>query len=98
QTAYSWAIREGVCSITSIEELNRWLDIRPVKVLFSVVNPIIFPSSQLTRARHAFGYHEGPLSRYTGSRATAWALIAHENSFAITWHRANNTFNAGDSE
>ncbi|WP_159109430.1 formyltransferase family protein [Bradyrhizobium sp. USDA 3458] len=74
-----WAVRSNIPSVASVEELSSFLKAASVDFIFSVANPFILPSDVLGRVRQgAFNYHDGPLPRYAGTRATSWALLAQE--------------------
>ncbi|WP_445222710.1 amino acid adenylation domain-containing protein (plasmid) [Bradyrhizobium sp. Pa8] len=92
-----WAARSNIPSVASVEELSSFLKAAPVDVIFSVANPFILPVDVLGRVRRgAFNYHDGPLPRYAGTRATSWALLAQEAEYAITWHRIDDGVDTGD--
>ncbi|MBE7941750.1 MULTISPECIES: MupA/Atu3671 family FMN-dependent luciferase-like monooxygenase [Ramlibacter] len=56
-------------------------------VLLSIANLRVLPAAVLARARRiALNFHDGPLPRYAGLHATAWALLAGEREHGITWH------------
>ncbi|AEG94152.1 MelG protein (non-ribosomal peptide synthetase)-like protein [Ramlibacter tataouinensis TTB310] len=64
--------------------------------LFSVANLRVLPPSLLARARKlALNFHDGPLPRYAGLNATAWALMAGEKEHGITWHEMTAAVDAG---
>ncbi|MES2481041.1 MAG: MupA/Atu3671 family FMN-dependent luciferase-like monooxygenase [Pseudomonadota bacterium] len=55
--------------------------------LFSVANLRVLPADLIHRAREmAINFHDGPLPRYAGLNATAWALMAGETRHGVTWH------------
>ncbi len=55
--------------------------------LFSVANLRVLPADLIGRARQlAINFHDGPLPRYAGLNATAWALMAGEKQHGVTWH------------
>ncbi|WP_271501946.1 formyltransferase family protein [Bradyrhizobium sp. CCBAU 11357] len=92
-----WAVRSNIPSVASVEELSSFLKEAPVDLIFSVANPFILPADVLGRVRRgAFNYHDGPLPRYAGTRATSWALLAQETDYAITWHRIDDGVDTGD--
>ncbi|MBT1517557.1 hypothetical protein KIP88_45625, partial [Bradyrhizobium sp. SRL28] len=92
-----WAVRSNIPSVASVEELSSFLKAAPVDLIFSVANPFILPADVLGRVRRgAFNYHDGPLPRYAGTRATSWALLAQETEYAITWHRIDDGVDTGD--
>ncbi|MGH2901670.1 MAG: formyltransferase family protein, partial [Solirubrobacteraceae bacterium] len=55
--------------------------------LFSVTNLRVLSDAVLRRPkRAAINFHDGPLPRYAGLYTPAWALIAREPSYGISWH------------
>ncbi len=55
--------------------------------LFSVANLRIIPEPIFrAAARGAVNFHDGPLPRYAGLNAPAWALLAGERTHGVTWH------------
>src|SRR4051812_17860985 len=64
--------------------------------LFSVANLRMLPPALLARAsRMAINFHDGPLPRYAGLNAPAWALLHQEASHGITWHEMAAKVDAG---
>jgi hypothetical protein len=65
--------------------------------LFSIVNFRILDAEILHTPRVlAINYHDGPLPRYAGSHAPAWALRNKEGSHGVTWHVIEERIDAGD--
>ncbi|MBL0422889.1 LLM class flavin-dependent oxidoreductase [Ramlibacter sp. AW1] len=55
--------------------------------LFSVAWLHVLPEDLVRRAgKLALNFHDGPLPRYAGLNATAWALMAGERQHGVTWH------------
>ncbi|ERT10386.1 non-ribosomal peptide synthetase, partial [Photorhabdus temperata] len=93
----TWAARQGIVCVSSVEELHAQIVQHPVDWLFSIVNPIILPMSLIEQIRGgAFNYHNSPLPRYAGSHATSWALLAREAYYAISWHCIEAGVDTGD--
>ena len=44
----------------------------------------------------AINFHDGPLPRYAGLNAPAWAIVAGEARHGVTWHRMVEETDAGD--
>jgi hypothetical protein len=65
--------------------------------LFSIVNFRILDAEILRSPRVlAINYHDGPLPRYAGSHAPAWAYRNKEGSHGVTWHVIEERVDAGD--
>ncbi|WP_306147973.1 MULTISPECIES: MupA/Atu3671 family FMN-dependent luciferase-like monooxygenase [unclassified Roseibium] len=55
--------------------------------LFSIANLRMLPDTVWQRARSgAVNFHDGPLPRYAGLNAPAWAILGGEQHFGVTWH------------
>ena len=65
--------------------------------LFSIINSCILDQHILDLPlKYAINYHDGPLPRYAGLYATAWAIINHEHEHGVTWHQMTTEIDAGD--
>jgi methionyl-tRNA formyltransferase len=59
----------------------------PFDYLFSITNLRIVPAAALALPRcGAVNFHDGPLPRYGGLYAPAWALMDGASEHGITWH------------
>ncbi|MGO4841921.1 formyltransferase family protein, partial [Rhizobiaceae sp. 2RAB30] len=55
--------------------------------LFSAANLRMIPDAVWRKARSgAANFHDGPLPRYAGLNAPAWAILEGETSHGVTWH------------
>ncbi|MFB9343389.1 MupA/Atu3671 family FMN-dependent luciferase-like monooxygenase [Aminobacter aganoensis] len=55
--------------------------------LFSAANLRIIPDALWRNARQgAANFHDGPLPRYAGLNAPAWAIMEGETRHGVTWH------------
>ena len=65
--------------------------------LFSVANLRPVSAEVLRCARHGgINFHDGPLPRYGGVHAPAWAIMGDERVHGITWHRMTDRLDGGD--
>lgn len=65
--------------------------------LFSVANlAVLSPSVLALAARGAVNFHDGPLPRYAGLNAPAWAVMAGESRYGISWHMIEGDIDEGD--
>ena len=65
--------------------------------LFSISHLKLIPANVLAMAKKAaINFHDGPLPRYAGLNAPAWALMNHETEYGITWHVMTAGVEAGD--
>ena len=63
---------------------------------FSVANLEVLPAALTGRARRlAINFHDGPLPRYAGLNAPAWALLHGEREHGVTWHEMTERVDAG---
>lgn len=64
---------------------------------FSIANLAIVPDEVLAMpSQFAVNFHDGPLPRYSGMYATAWALINGETEHGITFHVMTDQVDEGD--
>ena len=65
--------------------------------LFSIANLSLIPAAVWRAATSgAANFHDGPLPRYAGLNAPAWALLAGETQYGITWHAMSDAVDEGD--
>ncbi len=68
----------------------------PHDYFFSIANlKVVKPEVFGKAAQGAINFHDGPLPRYAGLYATAWALMAGEDSHGVTWHAMTQDVDAG---
>lgn len=83
--------------LEAFEHFVQWGETIEFDYLFSVVNFRVLRPSLFGRAKRlAINYHDGPLPRYAGSDATAWALRNGEREHGITWHVIEKRVDSGD--
>jgi amino acid adenylation domain-containing protein len=91
-----WCEEAGIRALTR-HEYAELLEQRPVDVLLSITYPWIIPPELIRKARvAAINYHDGPLPRYAGMNASAWALANGEKKHAVVWHHLASDLDAGD--
>lgn len=55
--------------------------------LFSIANLHMLPDAVWQKAKvGAVNFHDGPLPRYAGLNAPAWAILEGQDRFGVTWH------------
>jgi methionyl-tRNA formyltransferase len=63
----TWAIHKDIHCVDTVEAFKTYIEQHSTDWLFSVVNPLILPTSLIKQIRKgAFNYHDAPLPRYTG--------------------------------
>ena len=69
----------------------------PFDYLFSITHLALLPDEMLALPRKAaINFHDGPLPRYAGLNAPAWALMAGEERYGISWHIITSGVDEGD--
>jgi natural product biosynthesis luciferase-like monooxygenase protein len=64
--------------------------------LFSIAHLEKLPDRVLELPRRcAINFHDGPLPRYAGLNAPAWALMNQEPYFGVCWHRMTGAIDRG---
>ncbi|HSH91279.1 MAG TPA: formyltransferase family protein, partial [Ramlibacter sp.] len=91
-----WAASNGVAAVRVDADSEIALLPGEFDFLFSIANLHVLPPGLIKRAgKLAINFHDGPLPRYAGLNAPAWALIAGEKTHGITWHEMTDSVDAG---
>ncbi|MFF2073551.1 amino acid adenylation domain-containing protein [Kitasatospora sp. NPDC058162] len=94
--AAAWAAEHRVPLHDPRADLTALLSGQPFDYLLSTVNFRILPAEVLALPRiAAINFHDGPLPRYAGSHAPAWALYEGATRHAATWHLMTQAVDAG---
>lgn len=65
--------------------------------LFSAANLRIIPEPVWRKAKAgAVNFHDGPLPRFSGLNAPAWAILEGESQHGVTWHSIASGVDEGD--
>ena len=92
-----WARGKGLAVVDQKGDWGAALAGEPFDYLFSITNLSIIPARVLALpTKGAINFHDGPLPRFAGLYAPAWALMAGETSYAVTWHLMGDEVDAGD--
>ena len=92
-----WAREHGLDTIDPAKGYVEPLARQPFDYLFSITYLDVIPDEVLALpTQGAINFHDGPLPRYAGLNAPAWALLQGETSYGITWHRIGSKVDAGD--
>jgi natural product biosynthesis luciferase-like monooxygenase protein len=82
----AWATQRGLRAL-SLQSYADALAAEPFDYLFAITHLAILPDAVLALpGSAAINFHDGPLPRYAGLNAPAWALIRQERAYGITWH------------
>lgn len=93
----SWAGSHGIPVLAPGRDLERSLAAHTYDWFFSIANLRMIPSSVWRRAAEgAANFHDGPLPRYAGLNAPAWAILAAESDYGVTWHALSDEVDEGE--
>ncbi len=68
-----------------------------IDLLFSIYNDFILPAELIEAPKQfSINYHDGPLPKYAGPNAAAWALLNRERCHGVAWHLMTTKVDAGD--
>jgi len=82
-----WAVSRGLRLERPGPDLADRLRAIPHDYFFSITNLSMIPEAVLALPRRAaINFHDGPLPRYAGMYAPAWALIAGETDYGVSFH------------
>lgn len=92
----AWGTERGIRVLSRQSPYANALREQPFDYLLSITNLAMLPAEVLVLPRKgAINFHDGPLPRYGGLYAPAWALMAGEREYGITWHRMVDEADAG---
>jgi natural product biosynthesis luciferase-like monooxygenase protein len=92
-----WAAGRGLPVLDRIADLADRFAPGDVDWLLSIANLSVIPDAVLALpARGAVNFHDGPLPRHAGLNAPAWAIMAGDTSFGVSWHMIAGGIDEGD--
>ncbi|MGQ0456799.1 MAG: MupA/Atu3671 family FMN-dependent luciferase-like monooxygenase [Hyphomicrobium sp.] len=92
-----WATRQGISVVSPGKDLESRLTGIGYDWFFSIANLRLVPQAVWRAARQgSANFHDGPLPRYAGLNAPAWAILAGETQFGVTWHALSVGVDEGD--
>lgn len=92
-----WALDYNITYFNSLSSAENSLASTEFDYLFSIVNSYILTPTILSYAKKlAINYHNGPLPRYAGVHAPAWAILNEEKTHGVTWHVLSHIVDGGD--
>lgn len=92
-----WAEQRGLRVVAPGRDLASRLGAEPFEWLFSIANLSILPDELLALPRRGtINFHDGPLPRYAGLHAPAWAILHGERSHGVSWHLVEGGVDEGD--
>src|SRR4051812_36803022 len=87
QRIADYAQSKGIATIDERDDYARTLQQTPFDFLFSITNlAILRVDVPRLPQRGSINFHDGPLPRYAGIHAPAWAIINEEITYGVTWH------------
>ena len=93
----AWALSLGLNVESSLKDPQGILSAEAYDYLFSITHLRMISAEALrTPQRLAINFHDGPLPRYAGLNAPAWALMNRETQYGITWHEMTARADEGD--
>ena len=93
----SWAAERGLARLSTADVLRDGLSALEFDWLFSVANLRVLPGHVWRQARKgAVNFHDGPLPRHAGLNAPAWAILAGDTEYGVTWHAIADEIDQGD--
>ena len=91
----AWARNAGL-AVYPVTALDAVTQAEAFDWLLAVTHLAVIPTPILARAaRGAVNFHDGPLPRYGGLQAAAWALYNGETNHGITWHHMSAEVDGG---
>lgn len=92
-----WAAARGLVRLASKEVIRNGLSDIDFDWFFSIANLQILPGPVWQAARKgAANFHDGPLPRHAGLNAPAWAILAGDTEYGVTWHALSDRVDEGD--
>ena len=91
-----WATDRGLPCFVTDDVIKTGLPDQEYDWFFSIANQRILPSKVWERARQGTAnFHDGPLPRHAGLYAPAWALLAGDSDYGVTWHALSDQIDQG---
>lgn len=93
----SWAAGHAIPVLPAAGDLEGANAAYSYDWLFSIANLRKVPDPVWKRAREgAANFHDGPLPRYAGLNTPAWAILAGETNYGVTWHALSERIDEGE--
>lgn len=92
-----WAEELSLAVFDATSDVAAQLGDMAFDYLFSITYLSVLPERVISLPRKmAINFHDGPLPRYAGLNAPAWALIGGETEYGVSWHRMTRDVDRGD--
>lgn len=96
----AWARSKGIDVIDATASASQWqgaLAQVSFEWLLAITHLAILPDHVLELpSKGAVNFHDGPLPEYAGLNTPAWALLAGEQGYGISWHMITSGVDEGD--
>ncbi len=92
-----WAAGRGLPCLATSDVVRSGLPGIDCDWFFSIANTRVLPTNVWQGARlGAANFHDGPLPRHAGLNAPAWAILAGDAEYGVTWHALSENVDKGD--
>lgn len=92
-----WVAEQGIKRLDSEDVIRDGLPEESFDWFFSIANLRLLPNVVWQAAKKgAANFHDGPLPRHAGLNAPAWAILAGDTSYGVTWHALSEEVDKGD--
>lgn len=93
----AWAKSHGYPALAPGKDLEEALAPYDYDWFLSIANLRLIPAGVWRKAREgAANFHDGPLPHYAGLNTPAWAILAGETRYGVTWHALTDGIDEGD--
>ncbi len=94
--AHAWAKAQGIACFDPKADYLSAMRASSFEYLFSIAYLAVVPATALALPTvAAINFHDGPLPDYAGLNTPAWALMAGERRYGITWHLMTEQLDKG---
>jgi natural product biosynthesis luciferase-like monooxygenase protein len=93
----AWAVGRGLTRLSTDKVIRDGLTGLDIDWFFSIANLRVLPSNVWKVARKgAANFHDGPLPMHAGLNAPAWAILAGDTTYGVTWHALSDGVDEGE--
>jgi len=93
----SWAAERGLVRLETNAVIRDGLTGIDCDWFFSIANLRVLPAKVWQGAKlGAANFHDGLLPRHAGLNAPAWAILAGDANYGVTWHALSDRVDEGD--
>ena len=93
----AWAAERGLARRATDDVIRDGLSSEGFDWFFSIANLRVLPATVWQSAsKGAANFHDGPLPRHAGLNAPAWAILAGDTDYGVTWHALSERVDEGE--